>query len=201
MQPTATAAEAGTYEVAFDWDVLIELGDRAIVQEGARRILFRTRRPWNWALPLYDWRPEDVARGWLLRVSESIDEEALDTYNAERAARYSDALGEHHLDLHAADLRSRDLRNVVRERAVKIVRDVPLLRMGNLVSFFVGTPDGYHETGTRKWWDRTNRIGHYVHDRLQEAQDQGVIEPVGRLEALPDDPPRSTLWRATGAVT
>jgi hypothetical protein len=191
---TATAEEAGTYEVRANFDVLVDLGDRAVVREGDRRILFRLRRPGGWALPVYDWRPEDVRRGWIVRVSTSTDVASIETYAKAREDQYFAAWDVHAMDLHAADMRRRDVREAVRDRVVKIVRDVPLLPMNGFLDFFLGPSDQeglLPGTASHRWWRRTNQIGRYVQARLLEAEGLGTIETV----TPGDGHPRHWVWR------
>ena len=200
---TATAEEAGTYEVRLDFDVLVEIGDRAVVREGARRIIVQRRNPAYAAgvLPLYDWRPEDVTRGWLAQISNAADQNAVDAYTDERRRVYFDALDVHRFDLHAANLRRRDVRDDVRERVVRIVRDIENLRTTRVTEFFLGPSDerGLFGRASYCWWDRVEKIRHYVHDRLHEARVEGRVEPVPLQWPRGGDSHRAhnILWRAT----
>lgn len=196
---TATAEEAGTYEVRVDFDVLVDIGDRCVVREGDCRVIFWRRRPGAWALPVYDWRPEDVRRGWVARVSDSTDEATVEAYTKVRADQYFAAFDEHHMDLHAADLRRRAVREAVRERAVKVIRDVPDLPMSGILDFFLGRSDQtvFPGRASYRWWSRVDKIGRYVHARILEAQDAGMVEPLHPSDD--DSHPRGHMWRATEA--
>lgn len=179
------------------FDVLVDIGDRCIVREGDRRVIFHRRRPGAWALPVYDWRLEDVRRGWLARVSKSTNKAALDRYTEARVQQYFGALDAHHMDLHVTDLRRRGVREQVRERAVKMIRDVPDLPMNGILECFLGPSDQTRFPGraSHRWWARTDKIGHYVHARILEAQGLGMVEPVH----VDDRHPRGHMWRATEA--
>ena len=76
---------------------------------------------------------------------------------------------------------------------MRIVRDVPLLPMNGFLDFFLGSSDQgiFPGTASSKWWNRTNKIGHYVQARLLEAEGLGTIETV----TPGDGHPRHWLWR------